>query len=155
METYIKNTALTSAGKTNIPTHILLQEGPYDLEELMTQLATASCKKSFLVFKQNKYFTVPVESIAFFYVKYDCSTIVCMDQREYPVNYSLDQIQHLLAGKQFFRINRQYLINFNAVKEAEHYFARKLLVTLIINTAEKLLVPKEKARLFLDWLEDR
>ena len=91
---------------------------------------------------------MPVENIAFFQVKYESSAIVCMDRREYPVNHSLDQIQNLLTGKQFFRLNRQYLVNFNAIKEVEHYFARKLLVNLIIATAEKLLVPKEKVRLF-------
>jgi DNA-binding LytR/AlgR family response regulator len=78
-----------------------------------------------------------------------------MDRRECGINYSLDQIRSLLHVKQFFRINRQYLVNFNAIKEVEHYFARKLLINLVIPTAEKLLVPKEKVSHFLHWLEDR
>jgi len=52
-------------------------------------------------------------------------------------------------------LNRQYLVNFDAVKEVEHYFARKLLVNLTVATPEKLLVAKEKVRTFLDWLESR
>jgi two-component system response regulator LytT len=112
-------------------------------------------KKSFLVFKLNKYITVPTQSITFFYIKYDSTVIVCFDRQEYSVNYSLEQVQHLLSHQQFFRLNRQYLINFNAVKEVEHYFARKLLVQPIIPTKEKLLVSKEKARSFLRWLENR
>ncbi len=32
-------------------------------------------KKSFLVFKNNKYFPVPTETIAFFYIKYDNSVL--------------------------------------------------------------------------------
>jgi two-component system response regulator LytT len=112
-------------------------------------------KKIFLVFSRNKYFTVPTNTIAFFYVKNEYSIIVCFDRQEYFVNYSLEQIQNLLPDLQFFRLNRQYLINFNAVKEVEHYFARKLLVQLIVPVAEKLLVSKEKARGFLRWLENR
>jgi two-component system response regulator LytT len=112
-------------------------------------------KKNFLVFSRNKYITVPTETIALFCVKFESTLIVRFDRQEYAVNYSLEQIQHLLPDQQFFRLNRQYLVNFNAVKEVEHYFARKLLVNLIIATAEKLLVPKEKARPFLDWLENR
>ena len=112
-------------------------------------------KKSFLVFRHNKYITVPTNTIAFFYVKYESSIIVCFDRQEYSMNYSLEHIQHLLPDVQFFRLNRQYLINFNAVKEVEHYFARKLLVNLIIPLADKLLVSKEKARSFLQWLENR
>jgi len=112
-------------------------------------------KTSFLVFNTNKYFIVPTENIAFFNVKYDSSILVSFDRQEYFVNYSLEQIQHLLSEKQFFRLNRQYLINFHAVKEVEYYFARKLLVNLTVPASEKLLVPKEKASRFLNWLENR
>ena len=37
----------------------------------------------------------------------------------------------------------------------EHYFAQKLLVNLIIPTTDKLLVPKERVRHFLYWMENR
>jgi two-component system response regulator LytT len=112
-------------------------------------------KKSFLVFKHNKYITVPTQQIAFFYVKYDAPLIVCKDKQEYAVNYSLRQIHALVTDQQFFRLNKQYLINFDAVKEVEHYFARKLLVRLTVEAPEKLLVSKEKASDFLRWLENR
>lgn len=81
--------------------------------------------------------------------------IVCFDHQEYFVNYSLDQIQQLLPGIQFFRLNRQCLINFNAIKEVEHYFARKLLVNSVIPIKDKLLVSKEKVVEFLHWLDNR
>lgn len=112
-------------------------------------------KKSFLVFTRNKYVTVPTDKIALFYVKHEYSTIVCFDRQEYAVNYSLDHIQNILPEFQFFRLNRQCLVNFNAVKEVEHYFARKLLVKLMVPVTEKLLVSREKARTFLSWLENR
>ena len=124
-------------------------------EKLLTQLAAPAGKKSFLVFQHNKYITIPTDNIAFFFVKYESSTIMCFDGREYSVNYSLDQIQSLLADLQFFRLNRQYLINFHAVKEVEHYFARKLLVNVTVPVREKLLVAKEKVSSFLYWLENR
>ncbi len=112
-------------------------------------------KKSFLVFKHNKYTTVPTESIAFFYIKYDVTVIVTFDRQEFSVNYSLEQIQELLSQHQFYRLNRQYLINFSAIKEVEHYFARKLLVIPAMPFHDKLIVSKEKATTFLAWLENR
>jgi two-component system response regulator LytT len=51
-------------------------------------LPVATGKTSFLVFKHNKYFMVPTESIAFFYVRYETTTMVCFDLQEYFVNYS-------------------------------------------------------------------
>jgi len=112
-------------------------------------------KKSFLVFKNNKYFTVQTDRIAFIYIRNSSSTIVTMEQEEYPLVQSLDQVQGLLIPKQFYRINRQYLINFNAVKEVEHYFARKLFVRLIIPTPDKLVIGKERTVGFLNWMEHR
>ena len=123
--------------------------------ELLPNFETPFNKKSFLVFKHNKYLTVSIEKIAFFYVKYDSSTIACFDGQEFFLQHSLDQIQTLLNGNQFFRLNRQYLINFNAIKEVEHYFARKLLVNLTVPVSSQLLITKEKVTGFLRWLDNR
>ena len=117
--------------------------------------SVASGKTSFLVFKHNKYFIVPTENIAYFYVKYKTSIMVCFDRQEYFLDHSLDNIQALLNDKLFFRVNRQYLVSFNAVKEVEHYFARKLLVNLVVPVIEKLLVSREKLSCFLRWLDNR
>jgi len=125
------------------------------LDEILTRLNMQNGKKSFLVFKNNKYINVPTENIAFFYIKYESPVIMCFDKQEYFVNYSLEQIQNLLPAKQFYRLNRQYLINFNAVREVEHYFARKLLVNPIIPMKDKLIVSKEKVTDFLHWLDNR
>ena len=112
-------------------------------------------KRSFLVYKHNKYFTVSTKDIAFFFIRHECTIIVCADRQEFIVNQSLEQIQSLVNERQFFRVNRQYLVNFTSVKEVEHYFARKLSVNLYTPVPERLLVPKEKATQFLQWLEDR
>lgn len=128
---------------------------PTNLDELLARLLPPSTKTSFLVLKHHKYVSIPVEKIAFFYVKHETSILVTFDKQEYFVNYSLEQIQSMVSDKNFFRLNRQYLVNFTAVKEVEHYFARKLLVTPVVPVTEKLLVPKEKAGVFLQWLENR
>lgn len=112
-------------------------------------------KKSFLVFKNQKYFTVATANVAFFYIKNDYPTIVTFEQEEYPVQQSLEEISQLVSAQQFFRLNRQYLINFGAIREVEHYFARKLLIHLQIPAPEPLLVGKDKVTLFLNWLENR
>lgn len=125
------------------------------LNDLLADLFAAAGKKSFLVSRNNKYVNVLTENIACFYIRYESAMIMCFDKQEYFVNYSLEQIQNLLPGKQFYRLNRQYLINFNVVKEVEHYFARKLLVSPAIPIKDKLIVSKEKVTDFLQWLDNR
>ncbi|AYB33134.1 LytR/AlgR family response regulator transcription factor [Chryseolinea soli] len=131
------------------------QESVPDWNALMSKIGVDDGKKSFLVFKNNKYTTVQTDAIAFFYIKEDATTLVTFQQQEYTIAQSLDQLAAVLSPKQFFRVNRQYLINFGAVKEVEHYFARKLFVRLVIPSPDKLLIGKEKTSAFLGWLEER
>ncbi|WP_264537387.1 LytR/AlgR family response regulator transcription factor [Flavobacterium sp. N1736] len=126
-----------------------------DFDYLLTRTGENKGKSSFLVFKNNKYQTVLTENIALFYIKNETPTILTFDKTEYQITQSLDEVHKLLSATQFFRINRQYLINFSAIREAEHYFSRKLIIKLTIPTEEKLLVGKEKATAFLSWLENR
>ena len=147
---------ITTAFKNTEDFKNFFQQYPLpNLDDLIMKLAATAGKKSFLVFKNNKYMNVLTENIAFFYIKYESAMIMCFDKQDYFVNYSLEQIQSLLPEKLFFRLNRQYLINFNAVKEVEHYFARKLLVNPVIPVKDKLLVSKEKVSEFLHWLDNR
>jgi two-component system response regulator LytT len=126
-----------------------------DLDGLLKRIGLDEGKKSFLVFKHNKYTTVQTDQIAFIYIRNDSASIMTFQQQEYAIDQSLDQVQHLLSTKQFFRLNRQYLVNFSAIKEVEHYFGRKLFVKLIIASPDKLLIGKEKTSTFLNWLENR
>lgn len=126
-----------------------------DLGELLSKLAAPAGKTSFLVFKDQKYTTVPTENIAFFYIRNGVSWMMCFDKQRFTLNQSLDQIESAVSAKQFFRVNRQYLVNFKSIKQIEHYFLRKLLVTLTIETPDKLLINKERSHSFLSWMEDR
>jgi two-component system response regulator LytT len=126
-----------------------------DMNELLKRIGPDEGKKSFLVFKHNKYTTVPTEQIAFIYIRNDSPTIMTMKEEEYTLTQSLDTLQSQLSSLQFFRLNRQYLVNFSAIKEVEHYFDRKLFVKLVVPSPEKLLIGKEKTTAFLNWLENR
>ncbi|MBL1220513.1 response regulator transcription factor [Chryseobacterium sp. L7] len=126
-----------------------------DLESILQKMNQPAGKSSFLVFKNQKYTTIPTESIAYFYIHNEITHLVTFDKEQFQLSQPLGQVAEQVAGKQFFRINRQYLINFKAIKEMEHYFQRKILVKLTIETPEKLLINKEKTHSFFTWLEDR
>jgi len=62
-----------------------------------------------------------------------------------------DKLEKLTYG-QFYRANRQILVNRDAIKEVSQYFARKLSVSLVIPFKQKIIVSKEKGTDFLNWL---
>jgi DNA-binding LytR/AlgR family response regulator len=126
-----------------------------DIESLLQKISQPAGKTSFLVFKNQKYTTIPTESIAYFYIYNEITHLVTFDKEQFQLSQPLGQVAEQVSGKQFFRINRQYLVSFKAVKEMEHYFQRKILVKLVIETPEKLLINKDKTHSFFSWLEDR
>lgn len=126
-----------------------------ELETILQKVSQPSGKSSFLVFKNQKYTTIPTENIAYFYIHNEITHLVTFDKEQFQLNQPLGQVAGQVSAQQFFRINRQYLVNFRAIKEMEHYFQRKILVKLVIETPEKLLINKEKTHGFFTWLEDR
>lgn len=124
-------------------------------ESLLSKSIRKKGKSSFLVFKHGKYVTIQTKDIAFFHINNDIPTIMSFDNKIYSISLSLDEVNRLISSTKFFRINRQYLVNFAAIKEVEHYYSRKLLVRLKFDTEEDLIVCKDKASLFLSWLENR
>ncbi|MET3981953.1 two-component system response regulator LytT [Mucilaginibacter sp. UYP25] len=126
-----------------------------DLGDLLARVGAPAGKKNFLVMKNNKYTNIATDTIAFFYIRNEMTSIMCFDQEEYILSQSLDQVTALVSPQKFFRVNRQYLVNFSAIKEVEHYFLRKLFIKLLVPTPDKLLINKEKQHVFLNWMENR
>ncbi|WP_426482468.1 LytR/AlgR family response regulator transcription factor [Chryseobacterium sp. R2ACT005] len=128
-----------------------------DLELLIQKInqPASAGKSNFLVFKNQKYTTIPTEDIAYFYIHNEITHLVTFGKEQFSLSQPLGQIAEQVSDKQFFRVNRQYLVNFKAIKEMEHYFQRKILVKLTVETPEKLLINKEKTHSFFTWLEDR
>ncbi|SMO68217.1 two component transcriptional regulator, LytTR family [Chryseobacterium rhizoplanae] len=128
-----------------------------DLELLIQKInqPAATGKSNFLVFKNQKYTTIPTEDIAYFYIHNEITHLVTFGKEQFSLSQPLGQVAEQVSDKQFFRVNRQYLVNFKAIKEMEHYFQRKILVKLTVETPEKLLINKEKTHSFFTWLEDR
>jgi len=64
----------------------------------------------------------------------------------------MNEIESVLDDQRFFRINRQMIINRDAVKEIKHYFNRKIIVQAAASSIEqKIIVSRLKVTPFLNW----
>jgi DNA-binding LytR/AlgR family response regulator len=107
-----------------------------------------------LVFHRDNIIPVKVDDIALFYIENEITRLVTFSRKHHTINKSLEELE-AITGNDFFRANRQFLINRTAIRDASHYFARKLVVTLTLPISEKIIVSKEKVTLFLDWLSGK
>ena len=76
-----------------------------------------------------------------------------MERSQFPVFQSLEELENKLEPE-FYRINRQYIVNRKAIKDVSRHFGRKLLINLTIPFSEQLIVSKEKTAHFMEWLAE-
>ena len=104
-----------------------------------------------LVHQQDKVIPVKLQDIALFYIKNEVCHLYTFQQKTYYINKSLEEIQQL-AGDDFYRANRQFILNRNAIKDVSQTLSRKVSVNLHLPFEETILVSKEKMTDFLSWL---
>ena len=108
-------------------------------------------KVSVLVYRQDKIIPIRFEDIAIFYIDLEITRLITFDQKAYTINKTLEKVEEISPGD-FFRVNRQFLVNQKAIREASQYFGRKLSLTLNIPFTAKITVSKSKVPEFLNWL---
>ncbi|WP_316742251.1 LytTR family DNA-binding domain-containing protein [Pedobacter antarcticus] len=141
---------------TNLKTHFNRdQSTSANLLNILKSISEDDTKKNFLVYNRNSYINVSTSVISYFYKSLNGINLVTDDKKTYSLTESLDQLHRMVGKHSFYRINRQYLVAFKSITEVQHYFDRKLVVRLNIETDEKLIVGRERASEFLDWLGDR
>jgi DNA-binding LytR/AlgR family response regulator len=125
------------------------------IEKLLESIQPGNKKsKSRLLVKKNDQF-IPIqpEEIAYFFTTNQMTCLICHDGRNFLVDYTLEELEHQLDPAIFFRINRQFLANIQAVKGIYSYFNGKLKISLQPEQNEEVLVSREKATPFKKWLE--
>ncbi len=94
---------------------------------------------------------VKFDEVALFYTQYEITHVICLNKKAYTVTQSLEELESLTKDI-FFRVNRQYLVNRAAVKDAEAYFHRKYVVNVLVDYPEKIIVSKNRVSAFFSWL---
>ena len=128
--------------------------GDQQYKAIMEVLTNKDAPKTaaILVHHKDKIMPVRLEDIALFYIENEVTILLKFDGKTCALNKNLEGLEQL-TGNNFFRVNRQFLVNRKAVIDASHYFTRKLSVNISVPFKEKIMVSKERTPLFLSWLE--
>lgn len=128
--------------------------GNMDISKILSSIHQRADTRpaSLLITWKEKIIPVKIADISLFNVEFKSTRIITKDNQEYTINYNLDELEQL-CGTNFYRANRQYLINRNAVEEVLQYTARKLFVKLTIKGEFDITIAKAKVPEFLSWLK--
>ncbi|MEO1262856.1 MAG: LytTR family DNA-binding domain-containing protein [Bacteroidota bacterium] len=145
--------------KNSIEKYRLLQrkeakETGAELQQLIGLMRAEKSPKRFLVTVGSKVKIINAPEIAFFSFDSKITFIHTLNGKRYPIDSSLKQLQLSLPPQDFFRVNRQYLLNREAVQELQYYSATRIKVHLSPEPQEDVFVARDKIGVFKRWLAD-
>jgi DNA-binding LytR/AlgR family response regulator len=109
-------------------------------------------KQSFLLHTRDKLIPVASKDIAWFNTTNETSWAYTFDKRRFMVEFTLEQLQQQLNPQDFFRANRQCIIQRRAITEVEFYFNGRLLLKADPATEDLVLISKARVPEFKAWM---
>jgi DNA-binding LytR/AlgR family response regulator len=109
-------------------------------------------KDKLLVTVRDKLLPINLKDVSCFYATERNTSIYMRDGKVFPYLKPLEQIAESLNPADFIRANKQFIISRNGVKHITIWFNNRLLVSLDVETPERVYVSKNKAAGFKAWL---
>jgi two-component system response regulator LytT len=126
----------------------------FDYKEIVTKLLSRQpSEKRFLIRMGQSLRLIHQQDIAYFYTADKITFLMTREGRKYPIDYTLENLEELIDPGNFFRINRQYIIRMDAIRQMHAHTKARVKIELAPPAPEEVVVSTEKSPLFKKWLE--
>lgn len=109
-------------------------------------------QKRFISKIGNKLKVVETEAILLFYTDTGLVYAKTLDNKKYVLDFTLEKIYQKVDSNIFFRINRQMIVNIDAIIDMQSYTSNRLKLKLKVVHHEEVVVSKEKSSDFKTWV---
>ena len=119
----------------------------------LRKIVSGEYKKRFLVKVGEQFKNLEVDNVAYFsYYEGSCA-VTTKDNNRWPIDYSLDQVEEVGNPIDFFRVNRQFIVNAHSIKEIHTYFNSRLILALNPENTKEVVVSRDRVNDFKRWLD--
>ena len=124
------------------------------LEKLLSITSpTKTYKSRFMVKVGDKIKSIPIEEIMTFYSLEKATYLHTTSNRNYCIDYSIDQLELLLDPGICFRINRKYIVSIHACNNILAWTNSRLRLKIEGIGDDDIIVARERVQDFKDWLD--
>jgi DNA-binding LytR/AlgR family response regulator len=110
-------------------------------------------RERFSVSVGEKLKTVEVKDIAYFFSTNSITFMVLHGKNQYSLDQSLDKLIDELNPKDFFRINRQFLVSHKAINNVNVYPKSRIQIQLTPPAQEDIFVSIDRVPYFKRWFD--
>jgi DNA-binding LytR/AlgR family response regulator len=92
------------------------------------------------------------QEVIYFFSQEKITFAMLENSKRYPIDYPLDKLENMLSKEQFFRANRQVLLQKKAIQGIQTHTKSRLLLSLTPTHYENIIISTEKANDLKQWL---
>ena len=96
---------------------------------------------------------ISIDEVECFYSENKGTYLHTVDNRDYLLDNTLEQLETELNPKNFFRVSRKFIILLKTIKDIVVYSNSRLKVILPTYKADEVIVSRERVYDFKIWLE--
>lgn len=134
--------------------HPISNPPAFDMQQLLQTIASGKkeYKERFVVKYGEHLRTIDVNNIAYFYSENKATHLITKEGNRFIADHNLDQLEALVHPKNFFRINRQFIISLSSIAEMLTWTKARVFIKLNPPTKLDTIVSSERAASFKNWL---
>jgi DNA-binding LytR/AlgR family response regulator len=121
-----------------------------DIVKILSTIQSPSTKR-ILAKKGTEFIALEIDSIAYFFTEHKVVFVRDFNGRQLIIDKTIAELESTVDYAKFFRLNRKYLCNIDAIEKFKPE-SGKILVHLLPPCKEAVYVSKETAPLFKKWI---
>jgi len=122
------------------------------IKRMLTNPAEKAYKKRFTIKMGQHLKMVSVDDAECFFSENKGTYIHTIENRDYLLENTLEQLETELDPAQFFRVSRKHIVSINAIKDIVVYSNSRLKVILPTYKDDEVIVSRERVNDFRQWL---
>jgi two-component system response regulator LytT len=123
------------------------------IKRMLVNPVDKSYKKRFTVKVGQQLKLIPVEEVECFYSENKGTYLHTMDNRDYLLDGTLEQLETDLDPKDFFRVSRKFIVPMKGIKEIQLHTNSRLKVILPTYKEDEVIVARERVTDFKEWID--
>lgn len=101
-----------------------------------------------------RYKSVQTQQVNCFYIQSGSVFLLTAEGKSYDLDYSLDTLEEMIDPARFFRVNRNFIINIESIKDIVSYSSNRLkLIVEHWNKYDDVIVSRDRVRDFKNWMD--
>lgn len=124
-----------------------------DIKKLLINPIEREFKKRFSIKVGQHLKLINVSDIECIYSQNKGTYLYTIEGRNYLIDETLEELEPQLEPNIFYRVNRAFYVNINAIKDIVNYTNSRLQIKLKHFNEQDIIVARERVKSFKTWLE--